>query len=458
MPAKFVVVIILILVALDVLVVALLNSGKKETYKRLLGLILSAVVLISLNFGSFCLYNTYDTFSKISEEKVQTEKFHVIVIKNGSYDKVNDIRNRLVYVSENETKTYKEAKGKLVTKVDVEYQIETDYLALGHKLVDENGGKHDEIIFVSNSNYRTISEDIDKFKKKTKILYTISVELKSNNDAKRIDVTEDPFNIYITGIDVWGEIDQVSRSDVNMIMTVNPKTKEILLTSIPRDAYVELHTFQAHDKLTHSGIYGVDETIMTVEDWIDIDMNYYVRINFSMLVNLVDAIGGIDVKSDFDFKSAVSEYTYIKGMNHLDGRAALYFARERKAFEEEDAQRIKNQQIVLKAMIKKVTGSKALLTQYTQILDAVETQMQTNLSDKDISALVKMQLKDLGKWKIRTISIVGNGAYKSTYSMGMRELYVSIPDEASVEAARKTINSVMYPIEDNKKSKDKKEN
>lgn len=450
LPGRYTAAIVLLIILIDVGVCLLFNSKKSSGSKPMIGLIVTITVLIVMNFGSFYLYNTYETFSKISGEIVQIESFYVVAAKGGSYNGVKDINGETVGVTESETRTYKEAKGKLVTKCDVEYDTERDLVTLGHRIVDEKGKKHDNIIFVSKNNYDMICESIDSFSKKTKVIYKIKVEVKSNNNSQKINVTEDSFNVYITGIDVFGDIDQVSRSDVNMIMTVNPKTKEILLTSIPRDMYVTLHSFGALDKLTHSGIYGVDETINTVEDWMDIDINYYVRLNFSMLVRIVDAIGGVDVKSEYSFKSAVSDYTYEKGMNHLNGKAALYFARERKAFKAEDAQRIKNQQIVLKAIINKVSGSTVLLTNYTQLLNAVEGTMQTDLSNKDISALVKMQLNDLGKWKIRTISVKGTKSYEYTYSMGMRELYVSIPVKKTVEQAKEKINSVMYPVDEEK--------
>lgn len=447
LPGKFMVAVIILLLIADVAVLLLINRKRRRRSVPAGGLILTAILLIIMNLAGFYLYSTYDTFSKISGHLVQTETFYVIVLKDGSYEKAEDIAGKTVHVSKAETRTYKEAKGKLVTKEDVVYEEEEDLVTTGHVLIDRAGQEHDEIIFVSRNNYQMICEEIDGFRKNTKIIYKVPVEVKSDNNSKKVNVTEDSFNIYITGIDVFGNIDQVSRSDVNMIITVNPKTKTILLTSIPRDTYIPLHSFGALDKLTHSGIYGVDETVDTVEDWLDIEINYYVRINFSMLIRIVDAIGGVDVDSPYAFKSAVSDYTYKKGMNHLDGKAALYFARERKSFKDEDEQRIRNQQIVLKAMIEKITGSTALLTGYTKILDAVEGKLQTDLSDRDISSLVKMQLDDLGKWKIRTVSVTGEGAYEYTYSMGQRELFVSIPDENSVKKAKEEINSVMYPVE-----------
>lgn len=448
LPAEFMILIVLILAAADVVVLVLLRMRCRSRILHTAGLVLAAVVILVSSFSSFYIYRTYDTFSKVSGHLVQSEKFCVVVIKDGSFSTIDDISGKSVYVSKAESRTYKEAKGKLVTRADVSYRESSDLISAGNKLVDSEGARHDNIIFVSKSNYKMICEEIDGFSESTSVIYTISVEVKSDDSSDKVNVTEDSYNIYISGIDVYGDIDQVSRSDVNMIVTVNPKTKTILLTSIPRDTYLPLHTYGAMDKLTHSGIYGIDETVSTVEDWLGVEMNYYVRVNFSMFVKLVDAMGGIDVNSEYEFKSAVSDYRYSKGINNLDGKAALYFARERKSFEDEDEQRIKNQQQVLKAMIDKISGSTALLTGYTDLLDAVDGKVQTDLSDRDIAALVKMQLADHGRWDIKTIALTGKGSYEYTYSMGQRELFVSIPDKTKAEKAKKVINMVMYPVEE----------
>ncbi len=266
-------------------------------------------------------------------------------------------------------------------------------------------------------------------------------------EEERTAVTEEPFNVCVTGIDIWGEIDQVSRSDVNMVVTVNPKTRTVMLTSVPRDSYVILHSFGEYDKLTHSGVWGVDETVTTLEDWLDIDIDYYVRVNFSMLVDIVNAIGGIDVYSDYAFKSAIHDCSYKKGWNHLSGKQALYFARERKAFKDQDQQRIKNQQKVMKACLKKVTSSRVLLTNYTKLLDAVDDEMQTDMSQKEMTSLVKMQLADMDKkWTIKTQSVKGDLTMKGTYTMGMgRDLLVSIPREKSVEKVKIGIDKTYHP-------------
>lgn len=448
LPAKYAALLVVLLLLVDIGLVKLMNTRKRTTNKRLIGLILSVAVINIMLLGCSYLYNTIDTVQKISTDGRQMEDYHVIVLEESKYEKVKDIEGETVYVLDTESKMYAEAKERLLTKVSVTYEYESDAATLSEHLVDAKDKLHDEIIFISNSNYEMMCDENKEFRKNTRVLYSVSVAVKSDDFAKRINVTEDPFNIYISGVDTRGEIDEVSRSDVNMIVTVNPETREILLTSMPRDSYVPLHSNGQLDKLTHTGIYGIDETITTVEDWLDVDINYYYRVNFKMLVSLVDAIGGVTVDSPYTFKSAVSSYSYVKGENELTGKAALYFVRERKAFEDEDEERIRNQQRVLKAILKKVTQSKVLLTNYTDILDAVESHMETNMSNKEITSVVKMQLDDMSKWTIKTTSVDGNGAMKGTYSMGPgRPLFVSVPKEESVEAVKKEIHAVMYPAE-----------
>lgn len=454
LPVKYALLLIVLLLLMNIGLMKLLNNRKKGSNKRLLGLVLSVAVINVMVMGCFYLYNTLETFQRISEYKAQYEDFHVVVAEDSNYEKVKEIEGQTVYALETDSKMHTEAKERLLTKVQVTYAYETDPVTLSEHIVDVDGKSKNEIIFLSNSNYELICEENDTYEDETRILFTISVPRKKDDFSKNVNVTEDPFNIYISGIDTWGSIEKVSRSDVNMLVTVNPQTKEILLTSIPRDSYVELNMNGMMDKLTHTGMYGIDETMATVENWLDVDINYYVRANFNMIVDLVDAIGGIAVESEFAFKSKISEYTYVVGENQMDGLAALYFARERKAFEENDEERVKNQQKVLKAILNKITRSEVILTNYADILEAVSLSMQTSLSQKDISSLVKMQLKDMPKWKIKTTSIDGDGAEKGTYSMGPgKPLFVSIPNLESVEAVKKEIHAVMYPVKNDTNEK-----
>lgn len=448
LPVKYALLLIVLLLLMNIGLMKLLNNRKKGSNKRLLGLVLSVAVVNVMVMGCFYLYNTLETFQRISEYKAQYEDFHVVVAEDSNYEKVKEIEGQTVYALETDSKMHTEAKERLLTKVQVTYAYETDPVSLSEHIVGADGRSKNEIILLSNSNYELICEENDVYEDNSRILYTISVPRKKDDFSKNVNVTEDPFNIYISGIDTWGSIEKVSRSDVNMLVTVNPQTKEILLTSIPRDSYVELNMNGMMDKLTHTGMYGIDETMATVEDWIGIDINYYVRANFAMIVDLVDAIGGITVNSNYTFKSALKDYYYVEGENQLDGMQALYFARERKAFEDQDEERGRNQQIVLKAILNKITRSEVILTNYADILNAVSTSMQTSLSQKEMAALVKMQLKDMPKWNIKTISIDGDDAEKGTYSMGPgKPLFVSIPKAESIEAVKKEIHAVMYPAE-----------
>ena len=266
--------------------------------------------------------------------------------------------------------------------------------------------------------------------------------------AKSVDVTGEAFNIYITGIDQWEEEKgyDLERSDVNMIVTVNPVTKKVLLTSIPRDSYVKLHTAQAMDKLTHTGVYGVDETLNTVEDWLGVDLNYYVKMNFTAVRDIINAMGGIRVYSPVEFDSSLRPYHYKKGWNDLGGRQALFFARERHAFEGQDAIRVENQQRVMKAIIKKMTSSTTLLTSYDDVMAAAGKNLSTNMSSGDMTELVKMQITDLAEWDIQSQKITGEYGEDYVASLSQKNKYsVYYTDAASVKKCVDAIQALQNP-------------
>ena len=277
----------------------------------------------------------------------------------------------------------------------------------------------------------------------SEIANTSNAEMGTGAD---IDPTTEPFNLYITGIDRWAGEQDLDRSDVNMIMTINPVTKKILLTSIPRDTYVKLHTAQQMDKLTHTGVYGVDETISTVEDWLNIDIAYYLKLNFSSMRAIINAIGGIDVYSPVAFDSDISEYSYVKGWNHLNGKQALYFARERHAFEGQDSMRVENQQRVVKAVIKKLTTSTTLLTKYGEIMEVAGSNLSTNMSYHEIQDLIKMQMTDLASWDVETQKVEGEYDMDYVASLSQKNKYsVYRPDAESVSKCLDGIYAIQHP-------------
>ena len=263
-----------------------------------------------------------------------------------------------------------------------------------------------------------------------------------------VSVTEQPFNIYITGIDQWESEKgyDLERSDVNMIVTVNPVTKKVLLTSIPRDSYVLLHTAQQMDKLTHTGVYGVDETINTVQDWLGIDLNYYVKMNFTAVVDIVEAMHGIRVYSPATFTSSLRDYHYVEGWNDLGGWKTLFFARERHAFEGQDSVRVENQQRVVEAIIKKMTSSTTLLTSYGDIMKAAGDNLSTNMSAEEMTELVKMQITDLAEWDVSTQKI--EGEYDMDYVASLtqsQKFSIYKTDEESIRKCMQAIYDIQNP-------------
>ena len=268
----------------------------------------------------------------------------------------------------------------------------------------------------------------------------------SNAEANKI--TKEPFVVYLSGVDTRGDLTDKARSDVNIIAAVNPVTKQVVLINTPRDYYVDLAGTNSKDKLTHAGLYGVQTSMDTLGNLYGVDVQHYIRINFAGFINVIDALGGVDVYSDQAFTSVGSPgyydpTTFVEGWNHLDGKAALAFARERHAFKTGDVQRGINQMKVIDAMLNKIK-SPALLMGFTKILDAVSDSFVTSLSQNQISALVRMQLSDFAEWNIERYTVTGSsGSSTKCYSAKGQKLYVMKPDEASVAKAKEMIAAVL---------------
>lgn len=414
---------------------------KHRTYK----LTVLCFIIVLLVSGIYIYVTRYvlatsNFLGEVLKEFAETEDYYIVVRKESSYSKIEDIANKDVYMFQ----VADDVKSKIANKVSITFNSKNNLTDIGNDLIQKNI----DVILVSSTQYNMISEEIKDFKTDTKIIYTEKHELqtstKTDNTASKYSIKSGKFNVYISGIDTSGNISNVSRSDANILATVNTETHEVLLTSIPRDYYVTLHSYGAKDKLTHSGIYGINETIKTAEDILDTDINYYVRVNFTTVIKLVDKLGGIDVYSEYDFTSnAAKAFHYNKGYNHLNGEEALAFSRERYAFNSGDNQRVKNQQAVIEAVIKKVLNSTTLLTKYTDILEALKGSFQTNIAQDDISALVKDQINNMSSWSVKTNSLTGTGASSSTYSMGSTKLYVMVPSSTSVNDAKDKIDKML---------------
>ena len=301
----------------------------------------------------------------------------------------------------------------------------------------------DTKVIILNSVFENIIEsEYPDYASKIKKIYT--KDLTKTVETPK-NVKGDSFNVYISGIDTYGPISSVSRSDVNIIMTVNRETKKILLTTTPRDSYVPIADGgnNQKDKLTHAGIYGVDASIHTLENLYGIDLNYYARLNFTSFLKLIDLLGGVDVYNDQDFTALANKKHYSMGNVHLDSQEALAFVRERYSLADGDRDRGRNQQKVIVAIIQKLTSTEALKN-YDSIIKGLQDSIQTNMPLETMMNLVNTQLESGGTYKINSQDLKGTGRMDlPSYAMPESNLYMMEISDSSLESVKAAINDVM---------------
>ena len=437
LPTSIIIGVAIVLLILLVANFFLQRKSKKIGVRSILSRIISIVLCVFLLMGCFYIRRTNTSIKKIGNDHYETVVYSVIVLNDSQIQDVKELANKKVSinVSINNDLSTKAKKNVDAKASDIQWNFSPDYSSLSDELYQK---QCDAIVI--NEAYRGIIEETHpEFDNETRVLYTIDTAKSKTESAKNI--TNGVFNIYISGIDTAGPISTVSRSDVNMVLSVNMNTHEILMTSIPRDMYVKLRTSGEYDKLTHSGIYGIDETVGTIEDFLGISINYYVRVNFSSVITLVDAIGGVDVYSDQEMN--LSGYHYDLGMNHLNGEEALRFARERHSYASGDLHRTQNQQEVLTAIIQKM-ASFDTLSNYDEVLTAVEGVFNTNMPSEDIKRIAKQQVENMTSWTINHQYVTGTGTRMyGLYSMPNSYLYTTIPDENAVKKCQQAIKNTL---------------
>lgn len=437
LPIKFLIPVTIALLGIPVTLIFFMF--RKKTKIKFKGILSGISIFLSILFIIILIYlnKTFSFLNKLSDTGYKTENYSVIVLKDSNYNKIEDINNKTISYYKNETSNIEQALTKLDETIDFTKKSEEDYT----KLVESLYNNQTEAIVIEES-YRGIIEETDEtFSDKTKTIYTIEIETETIDITKNVNVNKETFNIYISGIDTYGKISSVSRSDVNIIATVNPKTHQILLTTIPRDYYVQLDgTTGYKDKLTHAGIYGVEKSIKTLENLLDIEINYYIKVNFSSLEKLIDALGGVDVYSEYTFTGTAGS-SFKKGYNRVNGVQALEFARTRKTVSGGDRTRGKNQQALIQAMISKAC-SKEIITKYTSILNSLEGSFQTNMSTDKMTDIIKKQIDEMKPWNVTSVSLDGAGSSEFTHSYNHQKLYVMIPDETTIENAKNLIEKV----------------
>ena len=436
LPIDYFIVLVVLVLIIDLVVIKLLlGSGK---IRNVIGVILSIILIIIMVFGITYELNTLDFLKQFGFNTYKEEVYNVLVLDESVYEELNDLDNETIgHLDEN----VHEGLNSAIEKIDQQIDFESVVLDDINSLVDNLSIEEVDAIILEDAQITMLEEDENTLMDNFRIIASFDIETEIEVVSKEVNVTKDSYNILITGIDSYGSITRVSRSDVNMIVSVNPKENKILLTSIPRDYYVYLSDYGDYDKLTHTGIYGIDVTTKALEDLLDIDINYYVKVNFTTLVDIVDELGGITVNSNYDFTS-IDGYHFSKGENNLNGKEALSFARERQAFSEGDRVRVENQQLVLTAIINKVL-SPSIITNYNSLLNALSGEFLTNITNKEITDLIKWQIDGMYSWDIETISLDGSNAFDYTYSYKNQKLYVMMPYPESVNSAKEKIKNVL---------------
>ena len=437
LPMKYMAIVFGILLFLD-----MFSLGSQFTRSaHVIGKIDCILMCILLILGNVYLIRTNATLFSITNNTYKVDRIAIAVLNSDPAQTIEDAAGYTFGAQVIGGSDKVEQAIDQITKElgqDLYYENYEDPYALVQNLYDGNI----QAIIYNTAYDSSLTERFPSFSQDVRELKHIEIKTEVQNiSGDKKDVTKVPFTVFISGIDTEGSISTTSRSDVNMLVTVNPTTHQILMTSIPRDYYVQLPGISGeyYDKLTHAGLYGADCSMNTLSQLFGIDIDYYAKVNFTTLRDMVNALGGVDLDSRYKFTTISGEY-FVEGMNYgVDGSSALAFARERYNLPNGDNDRVINQQIVLKAIINKCM-SPAILTGYMGIMDSLYDSFETSLSQQQISSLVRMQLDQGSGWEILSSRVVGTGDENTCYSSGDNLLYVMVPDYSSVETVAGFIN------------------
>lgn len=461
LPAKLIVLVSLVMIILCLIIILIFHFKAKKFLPRILAGFVALCMCVGLAYGNYFIYKTDDTFDVVTSlADSKATMTSIVVLKSSSIKKEKDLKGKTIGTILDMDKVATKRMLKDLDSDNIKYKTK-DYSTLDDMMEAFYAGEVDAICL--NEKYRDIlheSEAYFNFQTDSRVVHQnvhyTKVEKNDNPSDPVNDISKDAFTILVSGNDSYGTLqDSNTRSDANLLLTVNPKTGTILMTSIPRDYYVELVCPEddpelacpegSSDKLTHSGLMGVKSTEETIEKALGIKINYNVRINFSSVVNLVDALDGIDLDikkgEEVDIFYVNSQPGLSVGKHHVDGETALAFARERHAYLDGDNQRVRNQQKVFKAIFKRIVSPK-MITNYGKFMDALAVAFDTNLSGDEISNFVKYELNNMPDWKIESYAIVAEPDYQFCYQS---QSYASVVQQNDImnEVARKKIEAVL---------------
>lgn len=430
--------------------------------KIFLSLLVICLVFVS-GMGNYYVYKTSHMIEKVTTNEGKVKNIvSVIALTNSNIQDITDLStsNKVAVLKSIDTYGTKKSIKDVCKQFDVEKKSELPFTIDSANSVQEavNSLYNEDVdAIIINETYRTNIKEMESFSdfdENTKVIYQTVYYTEAKNDALAVsDITNEPFSILISGNDTYGDVGELSRSDVNMVVTINPLTSTVLLTSIPRDTYMptycdatETCVIGAMDKITHTGIYGINTTQRTVENFLDMEINYTFRANFSSVIDIVDALGGVDiyVEEGMAVSTFYADHTLegvTEGWNHLDGKRALAYARERHAYLDGDNQRVRNQQQVLMAIFEKATSTD-IITKYASLLDALSKAFETNLTTNEITNLIKFQIQAMPEWKFESYQITGYGDMLNCAALGS-EASVTVPYDESIRIAQEKIRAVL---------------
>lgn len=461
---KYIIPITMILIFFNIFFLLIAKSKKLKKKIKVGFSVLSTIISIIFIITSVILLNIFSSVKGMFSNETFVN-YSVIVNKESSYKKIKEIDNKIIGFYRDDS-YHDKAKDKLLEKTDIKAEFvgyssleelenslinnEIDAMLIMDSYLDVINGDLDEETINEDNSIKNNSDKIDDFNKLTRVIYTFKIKVDNSKKSKKIDLEHGSFAIYVSGQDSYAStVSDASRSDVNLLMVVNLKSKQILLVSIPRDYYINISGKNGYDKLTHISIYGAMSAAESIGELLDIDVEYFVKFNFTTFMKAVEYMLPIDVYSDYTFTTSVYDhtigdcYTFTKGFNRItSGPMALQFVRARKNFAQGDRQRGINQSRFLRAVINKATTPSVLL-KYNDILKALNGTFLTNISDESINEIIKYVISNNGKFNISSYSLDGSDAHRSTYSGGSQALYVMIPNNESIENAKIYIKNIL---------------
>lgn len=420
-----------------------LNNKRLKKWIRILISIPSIILILIFTLICFYSVGTISFLNNILDVGIRNDSYSVYVLKSSGYSDIKDLENKIIGVSEIKDESTEKAINKVSKKIEFNM---AEYDTISDSVEDVINNNVDAIIAL-DSNIDILKEDNNEYND-LKAIYTFNVSTKVETLDNDVDVTKENFVFYISGIDTNGKVAAKARSDVNILVAVNPKQNKILMVNTPRDYYVKLHAKKAMDKLTHAGVYGIEESLKTLEDLYEIDINYYARVNFTTFINIVEKLDGITVDVPVSFCEQTSSRTSTKqiclkkGKQVLNGEEALALSRTRHTIAGGDRGRIANQMLVLEAIIDKAMSPK-IIVKYNGLLNSISDSVITNIEQKSITKLIKKQIKNNNSWTIESFSVDGTDGSDITYSTGKMKAYVMKPKTETVLEAKKKFDEIL---------------